>query len=139
MTTHQDPDSDAARIAAHRDLHRTVHPDIQAMAAQYAEAARSARRITDLAEALDSCIMRLEWLNDPRTGNTEAPWIKYGRKVLAQNEILSNPILALMTHQRNEAAKHLQALLNTQRTAIQALESEHAAREWLESIGSEPQ
>lgn len=45
--------------------------------------------------------------------------------------------LALSAHQRDEAVRHLHAILNSQRTATQALEAERAAREWLESIGSE--
>lgn len=45
--------------------------------------------------------------------------------------------LALAITQRDEAVRHLHAILNSQRTATQALEAERAAREWLESIGSE--
>lgn len=47
------------------------------------------------------------------------------------------PQLALVVAQRDEAVAHLHALLNSRRTATQAMESDRAAREWLESIGSE--
>lgn len=43
----------------------------------------------------------------------------------------------LMEIQRNEAVAHLQAILNSHRTATQALETEQSAREWLRSIGSD--
>lgn len=36
-----------------------------------------------LLDALAACVMRLEWLNDPRTGNTERVYIKCGRKAMA--------------------------------------------------------
>ena len=39
--------------------------------------------------------------------------------------------------QRDQAIAHLHKLLNSRRTATQAQEDERAAREWLESIGSE--
>lgn len=45
---------------------------------------------------------------------------------------------AVVLQQRQQAIDHLHALLNTQRTATQALEAEWAARNWLDSIGSEP-
>lgn len=41
--------------------------------------------------------------------------------------------------QAEQAITHLHALLNQRRTATQMLEAERAAREWLVSIGSEPQ
>jgi hypothetical protein len=43
----------------------------------------------------------------------------------------------LLFTQRREAIKHLEAILNTQRTAVQAMESEQNARDWLNSISSE--
>ena len=36
------------------------------------------------------------------------------------------------------AIRHLQAILNSQRTATQSWEAEQEARQWLRSIGSEP-
>lgn len=44
----------------------------------------------------------------------------------------------LAATQRDQAIAHLHALLNQRRTATQMQEAERAAREWLESIGSEP-
>lgn len=38
-------------------------------------------------EVIKSMTMRLEWLNDPRSGDTEAPWIKQGQKILKANGI----------------------------------------------------
>ena len=46
--------------------------------------------------------------------------------------------MAIAADQRDNAIRHLQALLNTQRTATQALQAEQEARQWLRSIGSEP-
>ena len=45
--------------------------------------------------------------------------------------------MALAAHQRNEAIRHLQAILNSQRTATQSWEAEQEARQWLRSIGAE--
>lgn len=47
-------------------------------------------------------------------------------------------VAGVVLAQRREAIDHLQAILNSQRTATQAREAEQAAREWLHSIGSEP-
>lgn len=38
--------------------------------------------LIECAEALESAVGRLEWLNDPRTGATEGPWIKIANKAL---------------------------------------------------------
>ena len=54
-------------------------------------------------------------------------------EIAARNEYFS-----LMVTQRDEAVAHLHAVLNSQRTATQAMEADRAAREWLASIGSEP-
>jgi|GEM_PF-5145646 len=89
MDPRNDPQSDSARLARHRDLHRTVHPDVAATAQRAAEH-------------------------------------------------LSRLALVNSQHQLQIAIGHLQALLNTQRTATQAWEAEKQARDWLESIGSEP-
>ena len=44
---------------------------------------------------------------------------------------------AVALRQRDEAIRHLHALLNSQNTATRAREAEKAARDWLGSIGSE--
>lgn len=40
--------------------------------------------IKELLDAIQSVVMRLEWLNDPRTGNSESMYIKFGRKAIAR-------------------------------------------------------
>jgi hypothetical protein len=42
--------------------------------------------IQQLLEALVVCVMRLEWLNDPRSGSTEMIYIKFARKALSSAE-----------------------------------------------------
>jgi hypothetical protein len=37
----------------------------------------------ELLSALTECVGRLHWINDPRTGNTEKPWIKLGETAIA--------------------------------------------------------
>lgn len=44
---------------------------------------------------------------------------------------------AIAKHQRDEAIRHLHAILNHKRTATQSWQAEQEARQWLESIGSE--
>lgn len=44
----------------------------------------------------------------------------------------------LIAQQRDDAIRHLHAILNQQRTATQSWQSEQEARQWLESIASDP-
>lgn len=67
-------------------------------------------------------------------GDDAATQIASAERVAAMPEIEQH-VIAL---QGQQAIDHLHALLNTQRTATQALEAERAARDWLDSIGSEP-
>ena len=39
-------------------------------------------QLLEAVEALESCVMRLEWLDHPATGHSEKPWIEQGRKAL---------------------------------------------------------
>lgn len=45
--------------------------------------------------------------------------------------------MVLAQMQRDQAIAHLHALLNSRRTATQAWDAEHEARQWLAGIGSE--
>lgn len=47
--------------------------------------------------------------------------------------------LANCQHQLGVAIRHLQAILNSQRTATQSWRAEQEARQWLESIGNHDQ
>lgn len=40
----------------------------------------------ELLVALKDCLGRLQWLNDPRTGNTEEPWIETAEAAIAKAE-----------------------------------------------------
>lgn len=42
--------------------------------------------IQELLEALVVCVMRLDWLNDPRTGNTEKLYVKFARRAIKSAE-----------------------------------------------------
>lgn len=59
-------------------------------------------------------------------------------EIVARHSALRNIGLENCQTQLQVAIGHLHTLLNSQRTAVQSWEAEKAARDWLESIGSEP-
>ncbi len=58
--------------------------EMRAALAKVRKLQRETRALRAAAEALESLVMRLEWINDPRTGNSEAPFIAEGRAALSK-------------------------------------------------------
>lgn len=60
----------------HGDLIVSMHNNLKAATSDRAE----------LLEALKSVLGRLQWIDDPRTGSTEKPWIKMCEKLIKKLE-----------------------------------------------------
>jgi hypothetical protein len=130
VTTQHDPNSDTARIAAHRnyptrEMHAAVrkvlqHRGLTAVGDSVVEA--------DLIHAVLSnhdAADTIEWLEK---GNAE--WRDTARLAMKHQNTASATARV--------AINHLQAVLNKARTHDEQQMSDTAARDWLISIGSEP-
>lgn len=164
-------DTDAARLAAHRDLHRTVHQDISEAASHriMAEAANTEaevrRKLIGMGwrppiKTIGQPLVPIKaWLHATNDDCVTADPTAYdkGRPLVLRAEVfdciewleagIDEWRSEAKTHLQHAAAarstaaiaiRHLHAILNQQRTATQSWQAEQEARQWLESIGSEP-
>jgi hypothetical protein len=121
MTPDQDPQSDSARFARMRRECGPVHPDV--VAARRADVEREQAQREDAETA--AIRLRNAWeLLDPMRPEEQAE---------ARRTALGNCQAALQT-----AIGHLHAVLNKPRTHDEQLAADTLARDWLASIGSEP-
>lgn len=160
-----DPDSDEARLARHRAACSIVHPDVVAGRRAQAEREQGQREdvirgaVLELTAGLEyvqkittvpsqevsyETMQRKYTLADARSHSQTAgirlrnAWelldpINPAKQAQAQRTALGNAQEALQT-----AVGHLQKVLNGCRSADEQQRADTAARNWLASIGSEP-